>query len=83
MKGKATGGVKAKQDLNSDFYAGAGSNVAKESKDKAEGFKKGGKIAKMMGDKAKGRADRKPRKSGGKVLSTASSGTPRGKASHY
>jgi hypothetical protein len=85
MKGKASGGgVKAKQDLGGDFYAGGGSNVAKEAKNKAEGFKKGGKIAKMIGEKAKAHAGRKPRMSGGKVLSSASGpGTPRGKASHY
>jgi hypothetical protein len=36
-----------------------------------------------MGDKAKAHAGRKPRKSGGGVLSSAASGTPRGKQSHY
>jgi len=77
MKGKTQKGVKASQELGGDFYAGGGSNVAKESKNKAEGFKKGGKIAKMMGDKAKAHAGRKPRKSGGSVLSSAAKGTMR------
>lgn len=46
--------------------------VVSESKEKSNGFKKGGKA------KA-----RKGRASGGGVLSSAASGTPRGKASHY
>ena len=37
----------------------------------------------MMGDKAKAHAGRKPRKSGGGVMSSAAAGTPRGKSSHY
>ena len=53
-----------------------GKNPAKQtveaSKKKNDGFKKGGM--------AKGR---KARASGGGVLSSAASGTPRGKASHY
>ena len=53
------------------FIAGS---VDKESKEKSDGFKKGGK--------AKAKA-RKGRASGGGVLSSAASGTPRGKASHY
>ncbi len=77
MKGKT-------KALKGDFYAGGGSNVAKESKNMTESFKKGGKVAKMMGEKAKAHAGRKVRKSGGGVLSSASGpGTPRGKASHY
>jgi len=79
MKGKKV----ASKALKGDFYAGGGSNVAKESKNMTEGFKKGGKIAKMMGEKAEKHAGRKPRMSGGKVMSSAASGTPRGKSSHY
>ena len=48
--------------------------------DKKEGFKKGGKA---MGKKIMSKAERPARKSGGAVLSSASSGQPRGKASHY
>ncbi len=79
MKGKKT------KALSGDFYAGGSSNVAKESKNTAEGFKRGGKAKKveMMGEKGEHHAGRKPRKSGGKVLSSAASGTPRGKSSHY
>ena len=79
MKGKM-----APKKLPSKFYAGAGSNVAAEAESTKEGFKKGGKIVKMMGDKAKGHAGRKPRKSGGGVFSSAGGpGTPRGKAQNY
>ena len=85
MKGKFKLEPKNSPDksLGGDFYAGGGSNVAKESKNKSEGFKKGGKAVKMDGDKAKHHAGRKPRMSGGKVLSSASSGTARSKSSHY
>lgn len=85
MKGKSAKG-------SSSFYAGGGSNVAKEAVNTAEGFKKGGKAmmkkggkaVDMMGEKCAPNAARKPRMSGGKVMSSASgSGTPRGKASHY
>ena len=75
------------KELGGDFYAGGGSNVAKETKNKAEGFKRGGKakkhVGKVHGDHAMHHAGRKPRKTGGSVLSSASSGTPRGKSSHY
>jgi hypothetical protein len=77
MKGKSQKGVKAADKAPSDVYAGANSNVVKEAKNKAEGFKKGGKIAKMMGDKSAAHAGRKPRKAGGSVLSSAASGTAR------
>lgn len=85
MKGKANNGpkrgVKAPQDLGSGFYAGAGSKVASEAKDKSEGFKRGGKIKKNMGKvhgaAAMQHAGRKPRKSGGGVFSTAAKGTMR------
>ena len=71
------------KSLGGDFYAGGGSQVAKETKDKSEGFKRGGKTVKMDGKKAKADMGRKPRMSGGKVLSSASGGSPRAKSSHY
>lgn len=81
MKGKTQRGVKAQQDLGSTFYAGAGSNVASEAKNKAEGFKRGGKAKKHMGKvhgaAAMAHAGRKPRKSGGGVFSSAAKGTMR------
>ena len=84
MKGKApkTGAMKHKA------YAGGDSNVASEAMGGTNGFKKGGKVGKHADMKAEGvmsmaHAGRKPRKSGGGVFSTASSGTPRGKADHY
>jgi hypothetical protein len=77
MKGKSQKGVKVADKAPTSIYAGAGSNVAKEAKNKAEGFKKGGKIAKMMGDKSAAHAGRKPRKSGGSVMSSAAKGTMR------
>jgi hypothetical protein len=85
MKGKFKLEPKNSPDksLGGDFYAGGNSNVASEAKSKAEGFKKGGKAVKMSGDKSKMSAARKPRMSGGKVLSSASSGTARTKSSHY
>jgi len=85
MKGKFKLEPKNSPDksLGGDFYAGGNSQVAKDAKNKAEGFKKGGKIAKMMGDKSAAHAGRKPRKSGGSVLSSAASGTARAKSSHY
>ena len=83
MKGKApkTGAMKH------TAYAGGNSNVASESMQGTNGFKKGGKVAKHVG-KAEGvmsmaHAGRKPRKNGGGVFSTAASGSPRGKADHY
>lgn len=48
---------------------------------KVDGFKKGGCAKK--GGKVMSKAARPARKSGGAVLSSAASGTPRGKASHY
>jgi len=80
MKGKVQKGVRVTDSAPTDIYAGANSNVAKEARNKAEGFKRGGK-AKMMdkihGHAAKAHAGRKPRKSGGSVLSSAAKGTPR------
>ena len=85
MKGKAKlqTGKNPDKSLGGDFYAGGNSNVAAEAKNKSEGFKRGGKTVKMMGEKAKVDAGRKPRMSGGKVMSSAASGTPRSKSSHY
>lgn len=56
-------------------YEGKASSI-KEAKEKTGGFKKGGKAMKKD-------AERPARKSGGGVFSSASSGSPRGKASHY
>jgi len=85
MKGKVKlqTGKNPDKSLGGTFYAGGGSNVAKESADKSEGFKRGGKTVKMVGAKAKADMGRKPRMSGGKVMSSAAAGTPRGKSSHY
>jgi hypothetical protein len=85
MKGKVKlqTGKNPDKSLGGDFYAGGQSNVAAEAKNKAEGFKRGGKTVKMDGNKAKADMGRKPRMSGGKVLSSANPGTPRGKSSHY
>lgn len=66
-------------------YEGKASSI-KEAKEKTNGFKKGGMVAKKMaGGYAKGgmSCERPARKSGGGVFSSASSGSPRGKASHY
>jgi hypothetical protein len=72
MKGKAgggaTAGVKETEASPSDTYEGAGSNVAKEAKErKGGGRAKKGKTAPMFGDKGKKSMDRKPRKSGGRA----------------
>lgn len=69
------------------FYEGQdGPAVAKSAKAGTDGFKKGGSCMKkggkaVMSHAAKGK---KPaRATGGGVFSSAHSGTPRGKASHY
>jgi hypothetical protein len=77
MKGKSQKGVKANDAAPTDIYAGGNSNVVKEAKNKAEGFKKGGKTVKMMGGKSAAHAGRKPRKAGGSVMSSASKGSAR------
>jgi len=66
-------------------YSGGDSKVASEMMKGDDGFKRGGKtMGKAEGVMSKAHAGRKPRKSGGGVLSSASGpGTPRGKASHY
>jgi hypothetical protein len=61
-------------------YKGKASTI-KEADEKTGGFKKGGMTKKMMSSAAKG--ERPARKSGGSVMSSAASGTPRGKGSHY
>lgn len=76
-------------------YKGKASTI-KEAEEKTDGFKKGGKAVakKMAGGYAKGgmskkvmssaeECERPARKSGGGVFSSAASGSPRGKASHY
>lgn len=82
MKGRKTGGVVANDKAPKEVYAGAGSNVVKEAEQK----KRGGKAVKMHGMKGHDRADRKPRKSGGRAgsnmnpLSSAHHGTaPKGR----
>lgn len=89
MKGKAPN----TSVMHLKAYAGGDSNVAAESRNTKEAFKKGGKVAAKMKAKKEGgkidgvmsaaHAGRKPRKSGGGVFSSARSGTPRGKADHY
>jgi hypothetical protein len=73
-------GVKVSDQAPSDVYAGSGSNVVKEAKAKKHG-------GKAMGDKSMSRADRAPRKSGGRTgsnmnpLSSAHHGmAPKGRA---
>lgn len=64
-------------------YKGKASTI-KEAEDKSESFKKGGKaFGKGKGIMSEAHAGRAPRKSGGGVFSSAASGTPRGKSSHY
>jgi hypothetical protein len=80
MKG-TSGTRKAKSHT---AYAGGNSTVASEMMKPTNGFKKGGKIGmKAEGVMSEAHAGRKPRKSGGSVMSSAASGTPRGKGSHY
>ena len=84
MKGKAPN----TSVMHLKAYAGGDSNVAAESRNTKEAFKKGGKVAKKKDMKVDGvmsaaNAGRKPRKSGGGVFSSARSGSPRGKADHY
>jgi hypothetical protein len=48
------------------------------------GFKKGGKVGmKAEGVMSEAHAGRKPRKSGGGVMSSAAGGSPRGKGANY
>lgn len=89
MKGKKDVGVKPVENLKSGVYAGEGSSVVREARNKAEAFKKGGKVhkkgktvMKVEGEKEH-RMDRKPRKSGGGVFSSASKIEERRPSSHY
>lgn len=91
MKGKASPskGVKYDDKAPTEIYAGAGSKVAHEAKSSTEGFKRGGRTARkhggkaekhdmhIAGEKSKHHAHRKPRKSGGQVMSSAHSGEER------
>ena len=52
-----------------DVYAGEHSNVAKEAKQRKHGGKAKHHVGHAMGHAAHHRADRKPRKSGGKAMS--------------
>jgi len=81
MKGKAS----KLTPKSHTAYAGGNSKVAAEAMDSTDGFKKGGKaMGKAEGMFSKAHAGRKPRKSGGGVMSSASgSGTPRGKGANY
>lgn len=69
-------------------YAGGDSEVAKESRAGNDGFKRGGKAKKNVGNvsglMSSANAGRKPRKAGGGVFSSASGpGTPRKSSSPY
>ena len=81
MKGKAPklGAIKH------TAYSGGASKTASEAMNTKDAFKKGGKVGmKAEGVMSEAHAGRKPRKSGGSVMSSASgNGTPRGKASNY
>ena len=81
MKGKAS----KLTPKSHTAYAGGNSKVAAEAMDGTDGFKKGGKaMGQAEGMFSKAHAGRKPRKSGGGVMSSASgSGTPRGKGANY
>jgi hypothetical protein len=80
MKGKS-GTREAKSHT---AYAGGNSTVASEMMKPTGGFKKGGKVGmKAEGVMSEAHAGRKPRKSGGSVMSSASGGTPRGKGANY
>ena len=81
MKGKTQKGVRLDDAAPTSIYAGASSGTAREAKGGTDGFKKGGKVKKMIGKvdgvMSKAHAGRKPRKSGGGVFSSAAKGTPR------
>lgn len=74
-----TGGVVVKDEPPTETYAGKGSHVEAEAKER----KRGGKLmGKVHGEGAKHHAGRKPRKSGGRTgsnmnpLSSAAAGHP-------
>ena len=80
MKGKSG----TREIKSHTAYAGGNSNVASEMMKPTGGFKKGGKIGmKSDGVMSEAHAGRKPRKSGGSVMSSAAGGTPRGKGANY
>jgi hypothetical protein len=80
MKGKS--GTREAKSMNA--YSGGTSTVASEMMKPTGGFKKGGKIGmEAEGVMSEAHAGRKPRKSGGSVMSSASGGTPRGKGANY
>ena len=82
MKGKAP----KKGAMAHTAYAGGKSNVASEMMKGNDGFKRGGKAkmaGKVPGVMSEAHAGRKPRKSGGGVMSSAAAGSPRAKSSHY
>jgi hypothetical protein len=75
MKGKMKGvAPKASLSNNKGFYSGGSSSTASASKEKSSGFKKGGKVEGLMSE---AHAGRKPRKSGGGLMSSASKGVKR------
>ena len=70
MKGKS--GTREAKSMNA--YSGGTSNVASEMMKPTGGFKKGGKIGmKAEGVMSEAHAGRKPRKSGGSVMSSRTS----------
>jgi hypothetical protein len=75
MKGKSKGmAPKASIANNKGFFAGGNSSTAKGMKEPTRGFKKGGKVEGVM---SMAHAGRKPRKSGGSVMSSAAKGSQR------
>ena len=75
MKGRKTGGVV----INDRSTKPERRNNAPKIMNAAEAMKKGGKVAKMEGEKGKKRADRMARKAGGRTgspFSAAAHGTP-------
>lgn len=65
--GKLDAGVKAHDEAPSEVYAGAGSNVVKEAKEKKRGGRAMKHVGHVAGHKGKARADRPARKAGGRV----------------
>ena len=79
---KGTSGTRKAKSM--DAYSGGNSTVASEMMKPTGGFKKGGKVGmKAEGVMSEAHAGRKPRKSGGSVMSSAAGGTPRGKGANY
>lgn len=61
-----------KDEAPSEVYAGAGSHVASEAKEKKRGGRAMKHVGHVSGHKAKARADRPARKSGGRIGCEAS-----------